>query len=171
MQNYDVNDAEPNYNYAVRTGLMPPGDSSALLQGCPGVDRCIANNHTGYSRDHSFQAEVHRTFASGVSFQAFYTFTRQLSMDDPSGSGLSSTSVNGGSGNGLRNNGGGGAPVPENFEILGEPNLSYAQREKLVYFNSTTIPPHNVTFNGIYDLALRQGQIFWAQYLHRHSTI
>jgi hypothetical protein len=137
--------------------ILPPGNS-AYLQPVSEWS-VIANNHTGYSRDHSFQAEVHRTFASGVSFQAFYTFTRQLSMDDPSGSGLSSTSVNGGSGNGLRNNGG-GAPVPENIEILGEPNLSYAQREKLVYFNSTTIPPHNVTFNGIYDLPFGKGKYF-----------
>ncbi len=57
-------------------------------------------------------------------------------------------------------NGSGGAPVPENFEILGEPNLSYAQRERLVYFNSTTIPPHNVTFNGIYDLPFGKGKYF-----------
>lgn len=158
LQNYDVDDAEPNYNYAVRTGLTPPGNS-ALLQPVPewGV---IANNHTGFSRANSLQAEVHRNFASGVSFQAFYTFTRQLGMDDPSGASLSSTSVNGGSGNGLRNNGGGGAPVPENIELLGEPSLSYAQRQKLVYFNSTTIPPHNVTFNGIYDLPFGKGKYF-----------
>ncbi len=74
-----------------------PRDNNALLQPVPEWS-VIANNHTGYSRDHSFQAEVHRTFASGVSFQAFYTFTRQLSTDDPSGSGLSSTAVNGGAG-------------------------------------------------------------------------
>jgi len=157
LQNYAVNDAEPNYNYAVRTGLIPP--PSVDLQGIPEWS-VIGNNHTGYSHDHSFQAEVHRTFSRGLSFQAFYTFTRQLGTDDPSGASLSSTSVNGGSGNGLRNNGGGGAAVPENFEILGEPNLSYAQRERLVYFNSTTIPPHNVTFNGVYDLPFGKGKYF-----------
>ena len=164
LQNYAVNDSEPNYSYAVRTGLIPPGDSNQTRlssTGSPGVINwgVIANNHTGYSRDHSFQAEIHRTFANGVSFQAFYTFTRQLNTDDPAGSGLSSTSVNGGSGAGHLG-GSGGEPVPEYFEILGEPNLSYAQREKLIYFNSTTIPPNNVTFNGIYDLPFGKGKYF-----------
>jgi hypothetical protein len=50
--------------------------------------------------------------------------------------------------------------VPESFEILGEPSLSYAQRERLTYFNSTTIPPHHVTFNGIYDLPFGKGKYF-----------
>ncbi len=157
LQNYALNDPEPDYNYAVRTGLIPPSDTNQLR----GVLNwsVIANNHTGYSRDHSFQAEVHRQFAGGVAFQAFYTFTRQLNTDDPSGSSLSSTSVNGGAGSGSLG-GNGGEPVPENFEILGEPDLSYAQRERLIYFNSTTIPPHNVTFNGIYDLPFGKGKYF-----------
>jgi hypothetical protein len=164
LQNYAVNDVEPSYNYALRTGLIPPSDSNqARLSstGTPGVINwgVIANNHTGYSRDHSFQAEVHRTFSNGVAFQAFYTFTRQLNTDDPSGSSLSSTSVNGGTGGGNLN-GNGGEPVPENFELLGEPSLSFAQREKLIYFNSINIPPHNVTFNGIYDLPFGKGKYF-----------
>ena len=46
------------------------------------------------------------------------------------------------------------------IELLGEPNLTYAQREKLVYFNSTTIPPHNVTFDGVYDLPFGRGKHF-----------
>jgi hypothetical protein len=164
LQNYALNDPEPNYNYAVRTGLIPPADTNEIRMsttGTPGVIHwgVIANNHTGYSRDHSFQAEIHRTFANGVSFQAFYTFTRQLNTDDPSGASLSSTSVNGGSGGGSLG-GNGGEPVPENFEILGEPNLTYAQRERLIYFNSITIPPHNVTFNGIYELPFGKGKYF-----------
>jgi hypothetical protein len=164
LQNYAVNDPEPNYNYALRTGLIPPGDSNQLRMsstGTPGVINwgVIANSHTGYSRDHSFQAELHRTFANGVAFQAFYTFTRQLNTDDPSGASLSSTSVNGGAGSGHLG-GNGGEPVPEYFELLGEPKLGFAQRERLVYFNSTTIPPHNVTFNGIYDLPFGKGKYF-----------
>ena len=157
LQNYAINDPEPNYNYAVRTGLIPPGDSNYLR----GVLNwgLYGNNHTGYSRDHSFQAEVRRTFTNGASFQVFYTFTRQLGTDDPGGAGLSSTSVNGGGGAGHLGGSGGGA-VPENFELLGEPNLTYAQRERLVYFNSTTIPPHNVTFNGVYDLPFGKGKHF-----------
>ena len=43
---------------------------------------------------------------------------------------------------------------------MGEPTVSYAQRLRLVYFNSITIPPHNVTFNGIYDLPFGKGKHF-----------
>ena len=116
LQNYAINDPEPNYNYAVRTGLLPPGDTNELR----GVLNwsVIGNNHTGYSHDHSFQAEVHRNFGNGLGFQAFYTFTRQLGTDDPSGSSLSSTNINGGSGNGNLG-GNGGAAVPENFGAHG----------------------------------------------------
>ena len=148
-QQYALNDPEPDYNYAVRTGLQPPSDSNQL-RGVPQWNG-YNTNHTGYSRDHSFQAEVHRTFSNGASFQAFYTFTRQLTTTDPNGFTDGNTSLNGG---------GGGAPVPESFEVLGEPNLTYAQREKLVYFNSTSIPPHRVTFNGIYDLPFGKGKYF-----------
>jgi len=50
--------------------------------------------------------------------------------------------------------------VPENIELLGEPKLSYNQRLRLVYFNNTTIPPHRVTFNGIYELPFGKGKRF-----------
>src|SRR5205807_1829465 len=69
------------------------------------------------------------------------------------------TTVNGGGGNG-RLGGSGGATVPENIELLDEPNLSYDQRLRLVYFNNTTIPPHRMTFNGIYDLPFGRGKRF-----------
>jgi hypothetical protein len=94
-----------------------------------------------------------------MAFQAFYTFTRQLNTIDPSGFSDGNTTVNGGAGNGLLG-GSGGATVPESYEILGEPNLTYAQRERLTYFNSTTIPPHHVTLNGIYDLPFGKGKYF-----------
>jgi len=157
LQNYAINDPEPNYNYAMRTGLLPPSDTNKLR----GIINwgVIADNHTGYSRSHSFQTEIHRTFSSGIAFQAFYTFNRQLGTDDPSGASLSSTSINGGSGSGHLG-GNGGAAVPESFELQGEPNVPYKQRLRLVYFNSTTIPPHNVTFNGIYDLPFGKGKHF-----------
>jgi len=50
--------------------------------------------------------------------------------------------------------------VPENIELLGEPNLSYEQRLRLVYFNNTSIPPHRIIFNGIYDLPFGRGKRF-----------
>lgn len=136
-QQVGIDDQEPLYNYAVRTGLLPPGNT-ALLQPVPQWS-LLGLNHTGYSRDNSAQVELHRTFSGGVAFQAFYTFTRQLTTTDPSGFNDGNTSVNGGAGSGSRNSAGGGATVPEYFEILGEPKLSYQQRLRLTYFNSTTI--------------------------------
>jgi hypothetical protein len=71
--------------------------------------------------------------------------------------------VNGGGGAGTSNFSGfgsGGATVPENYELLGEPNLSYQQRLKLAYFNNTTIPPHRFTLDGIYDLPFGTGKHF-----------
>ena len=167
LQQFDVNDAEPKYNYALRTGLTPPGDSNEMrlsTAGTPGVLNwgITGNNHTGYSRDHSFQAEIHHNFANGMAFEAFYTFTRQLNTVDPGGSssGVSGGSLNNGAGGGDLSHGGGGATVPEYFEILGEPKLSYSQLQRLIYFNSTTIPPHHVGFNAIYDLPVGKGKRF-----------
>jgi hypothetical protein len=149
LQNYDLNDPEPKYNYAVRTGLVPPGDTNQL-RGL--INWAVqANNHTGYSRDNSLQAEIHRTFANGLSFESFYTFTRQLTTTDPPGGGTGGAGLNGGFGQG---------GVPENFEIKGEPNLSYAQRLHLVYMTGTAIPPHHVGFNGIYSLPFGKSQHF-----------
>ncbi len=156
-QQYGVDDQEPYYNYAVRTGLQPPSNSY-LLRPVPEWS-LYGLNHTGYSRDHSLQAEIHRTFANGIGFQAFYTFVRALTTTDPGGFSDGNTGVNGGAGTGNLG-GSGGATVPENIELLGEPSLSYAQRLKLVYFNNTTIPPHRFTFNGIYDLPFGTGKHF-----------
>jgi hypothetical protein len=157
-QQVGIDDQEPQYSYAMRTGLLPPANT-ALLRPVPQWS-LLGLNHTGYSRDNSLQAELHRTFSAGVAFQAFYTFTRQLTTTDPSGFSDGNTSVNGGAGNGYRTNGGGGATVPENIEILGEPSLGYQQRLRLAYFNSTSIPPHHFTLNGIYDLPFGKGKYF-----------
>jgi hypothetical protein len=156
-QQFAVDDQEPKYNYAVRTHLLPPSPS-ALLAPVPQWS-LIGLNHTGYSRDHSFQAELHRTFANGVGFQAFYTFVRALTTTDPAGFSDGNTSVNGGAGSGHLN-GSGGETVPEYYELLGEPHLSYQQRLKLVYFNNTTIPPHRFTVDGIYSLPFGTGKHF-----------
>jgi len=157
LQEYAINDPEPNYNYASHTGLLPPGDTNKLR----GVVQWggFGDNHTGYSRSHAFQAELHRNFASGLSYQLFYTFTRQLTTTDPAGSSLVSTSINGGAGSG-KLGGSGGSNVPESFEIKGEPSLTYAQRLRLTYFNSTTIPPHHLGFNTVYELPFGKGKYF-----------
>jgi len=156
-QQFAVDPQEPKYSYALRTGLKPPGQS-ALLALQPAWS-LLGINHTGYSHDHSAQIELHRKFADGVSFQGFYTYVRALTTTDPGGFTAGNTSINGGSGNG-KFGGSGGATVPENIQLLGEPSLGYKQRLKLAYFNNTTIPIHRVTFNGIYDLPFGRGKHF-----------
>jgi hypothetical protein len=156
-QQFSIDPQEPKYSYAKRTGLQPPGQSN-LLRAVPQWG-LIGINHTGFSHDHSAQIEIRRKFANGMSFQWFYTYVRALTTTDPGGFSDGNTSVNGGGGNG-RLGGSGGATVPENIELLGEPNLSYNQRLRLVYFNNTTIPPHRVTFNGIYELPFGKGKRF-----------
>jgi len=163
-QQYAIDDEEPKYSYALRTGLTPPSQAN-LLRPVPQWS-LYGLNHTGYSRDHSLQAEIHRTFANGMGFQAFYTFVRALTTTDPGGFSDGNTSVNGGGGVGTSNVSGfgnGGATVPENIELLGEPQLGYKQRLKLTYFNNTTIPPHRFTFDGIYDLPFGTGKRFASQ--------
>jgi len=159
-QQFGIDDQEPYYSYALRTGMVPPSNSY-LLRPVPEWS-LYGLNHTGYSRDHSLQAEAHRTFANGLGFQAFYTFVRALTTTDPGGFADGNTTVNGGGGTGSLG-GSGGATVPENIELLGEPSLSYAQRLKLVYFNNTTIPPHRFTFDAIYDLPFGTGKHFAGQ--------
>jgi len=148
-QQFSIDPREPAYNYAKRTGLQPPIETN-LLRAVPGWG-LIGLNHAGFFHDHSAQVELRRKFANGMSFQWFYTYVRALTTTDPAGFQDGNTSINGGSGNG-RLGSSGGATVPENIELLGEPNLSFTQRLRLVYFNNTTIPPHRITFNGIYDL-------------------
>jgi Carboxypeptidase regulatory-like domain/TonB dependent receptor len=156
-QQFSIDPREPKYNYAKRTGLKPPGQAD-LLRAVPQWG-LIGINHTGFSHDHSGQLELRRKFANGMSFQWFYTYVRALTTTDPSGFTDGNTSINGGAGNG-RFGGSGGATVPENIELIGEPNLSYNQRRRLAYFNNTTIPPHRITFNGIYDLPFGKGKHF-----------
>ena len=161
-QQFAVDPREPKYNYAVRTGLTPPGNS-ALLAPQPAWS-IIGLNHTGFSHDNSAQIELHRKFSSGVSFQWFYTYVRALTTTDPGGFSDGNTSINGGGGNGALG-GSGGATVPENIQLIhlpGQPlpDLSYGQRLKLAYFNNTTIPIHRITYNGIYDLPFGRGKHF-----------
>jgi hypothetical protein len=156
-QQFAVNAQEPKYSYALRTGLKPPSQSALLAPqpfwGLYGI------NHTGFSHDHSVQVEFHRKFANGLSFQWFYTYVRALTTTDPAGFTDGNTSINGGGGSG-RFGGSGGATVPQNIQLLGEPNVSYDRRLRLAYFNNTTIPPHRITFNGIYDLPFGRGKHF-----------
>ncbi|MEO7142555.1 MAG: hypothetical protein ABI165_03545, partial [Bryobacteraceae bacterium] len=50
--------------------------------------------------------------------------------------------------------------VPENIQLLGGPNLTYDQRLRLEYYNSTVIPPQRIGWNVLYDLPFGRGKHF-----------
>ena len=159
-QQFAIDAPEPAYNYALRTGLTPPGQT-ALLAPQP-FWSLIGINHSGYSRANLAQAEVQRNFANGFSFQWFYTFTRALTTTDPAGFSTGNTGINGAVSTGANGTFGqsGGATVPQNVQLLGEPNLTYHQRLRLTYTNNTTIPIQRTTFNAIYYLPFGRGMRF-----------
>jgi len=150
-QQFELNTREAEFNYVARTGLAPPSNRDLLRRNKDWT--FIGLNRTGYSNTHLAQVEVERRFSRGVAFQWFYTFTRSLTTSDAGGFTSGNTGIN---------SGGGGGNVPENHQILGTPNLSYDERLRLVYFNSTTIPPHRVRYNGIVELPFGRSKRFAA---------
>lgn len=150
-QRFSLNNRESEYNYQARTGVARPAILDTLRVN-PNWSFNAANK-TGYSNTHSAQVQVERRFSSGLGFQWFYTFTRSMNTSDAG----SSTS-----GNGSINDTAGSPLVPENINILGSPNLSYDERLRLVYYNSTAIPPHRMRWNAIYDLPFGKGKKFGA---------
>ncbi len=150
-QRYALNNQEAQYVYSVRTGNAPPAnrDFTRVNPNWNFSNGVLAKN--GYSNTNSLQAQVHRRFSGGLAFQAFYTFTRSLSTSDAGGTT---------SGNGSINDTAGSPVVPENIQLLNNPSLTYDQRLRLVYYNSTAIPPHRISWNGIYDLPFGRGKQF-----------
>lgn len=148
-QRFNLNSREAEYNYQARTGVVRPSQLD-LLRVNPNWN-LSAINRTGFSNTHSAQAEVERRYSNGLALQFFYTFTRSLSTTDASGSS---------SGGGNINATDGTPGVPESINILGSPNLTYEQRQRLVYYNSSAIPAHRIRWNGIYDLPFGRGKRF-----------
>ncbi len=146
-QRFAINSRESEWNYQARTGQVRPSNPD-LRRANPNW-RFRAANHTGYSNNHLAQIEVERRFSDGLSFQIFYTFTRMLTTTDAGGFT---------SGNGNINATNGRYEVPENIQILGAPNMTYEERLRLGYINSASVPPHRVTWNGLYDLPFGQGK-------------
>jgi hypothetical protein len=139
------NNPESAYNYEVRTGtqVQPGGSGADLRRPNPNWNGKF-ESHVGYSNSHSIQAQVERRFSNGLSFQWSYTYDHALTTTDESGFG----------------DGAGGATVPLTSGIAGEPNLSLSQRLKLVYYNSNGVPPHQIKWNGIYELPFGRGKHF-----------
>lgn len=139
------NSAESALNYENQTGLqVQPGTNGRDLRRPNPNWNGTVESHVGYSNSNSVQAQVERRFSSGLSFQWSYTYDHILTTTDAGGF----------------SDGSDGALVPENSTILGNPNLTLAQRLKLVYANSGQVPPQMIKWNGIYELPFGKGKHF-----------
>ncbi len=167
QQNWDVNAPLSRYNYQLQTGLPAPvlyyqrqldpnWNLNSLNGGAYG-----AVQHNGYSNSNSVQAVLDKRFSNGLSFQFFYAYTHTLTTNDAGGftfggnGGINAVSSGGG------NQGGGtSGSVPANAELVGDPNLSAAQRLRLLYTNSSQVPPQRVTWIGLYQLPFGKGKAY-----------
>jgi hypothetical protein len=132
-------------NYETQTGLqVQPGSAGADLRRIDPNWNPTMISHVGYSNSTSFQAQLQHRFSSGLSFQWFYVYSHILTTSDSGGF----------------SDGSDGALVPQNNDILGNPNLSLSQRLKLVYYNTASVPPHLISWNGIYELPFGRGKKF-----------
>ena len=137
------NSATSAYNYITSTGKN-------VVAGTVGTDarrfnpnwNATVTSHVGFSNSNSFQLEANRRFSQGLSFQAFYVYNHALTTTDENGS----------------SSGGGGATAPEGKTVLGNPNLTLDQRLRMVYYNSAAIPPHQIKWNGLYELPFGKGK-------------
>jgi hypothetical protein len=161
-QRWRWNEPESQYNYQIRTGLPTSGDAAEtdLRRPNPNWDSGCCNapvSHNGYSNSHSAQIQIERRFSSGLGFQAFYNYTHALTTSDSGAFDFGSSSINGA---GQFQGGGGAFAVPENKQIIGEPNLTPDDRLRLGYYNSTEVPPHRIRWNGIYELPFGRNKRF-----------
>jgi hypothetical protein len=169
QQNWDVNAPLSRYNYQAQTGqpapvlyyerqLDPNWNLNSLNGGAYGVTR-----HNGYMNSNSLQAVLEKRFSGGLSFQVFYAYTHTLTTNDAGGftfggnGGINAVST----GNGNQGGGTSGS-VPANSELLGNPNLTAGQRLRLLYTNSSQVPPQRVTWNALYQLPFGRGKKFLA---------
>lgn len=154
-QRWRWNDAESEYNYQARTGLVRPANPD-LRRVNPNWDSGCCNapvRHNGYSNTNTLQVEVQRRYSSGLAFQWFYTYAHALTTSDTGGFNFGSSGINSSSS-------GSAFAVPENILISGEPKLSESDRLRLGYANSTEVPAQRMRWNGIYDLPFGRGKKF-----------
>jgi len=165
QQNWDYNAPVSRYNFQNQNGVLAPTlayqtqvDPNWSMTGADGV-----LEHNGYSNTNSVQAVVNKRFSSGLSFQFFYTYAHAMTTNDSGGfsfggaGGINAVST--GSGN---QGGGTSGSVPANSELLGYPNLTDSQRQRLLYTNSSQVPPQRITWNGVYQLPIGKNKKFLA---------
>ena len=148
-QRFQVNGRESEYNYQARTGQIRPTVLDTLRVN-PNWN-FNASGKFGYSNTNAAQVEVNKRYSNGLTFQWYYVFTRSMTTTD---AGAST------SGNGSLNDVAGGAVVPENIQLLGSPKLTFDQRVRLTYYNSTNIPQQRMRWNALYELPFGKGKKF-----------
>jgi len=158
-QRVNLNDRLPQIVYAQSTGEAP---KSNPLYSQYNLDYLRPNHNwnlsygygatNGISNSQLVQAQVEHKYHNGTVFQWYYVYDHGLTTTDTGG--FSSGNLGG------FNSGGGGGAIPENSDLLSQPNLSFAQLRKLVYFNMTTIPVQHYGWNGLVDLPFGKGKKF-----------
>lgn len=150
-QRWAYNDPVSLFNYRATTGLI--GSSNTDLRRLNPNWQGQALAHNGYSNTQSVQFELDHRFSQGLTVQAFYTWAHAMTTTDANGSSSGDGSI-------TANGTGYSYLVPQNGEILGNPNLTDAQRLRLGYTNSGDVPPQHVRWNGIYELPVGKGKPF-----------
>ena len=162
--NWDFNAPTSRYNYQAATGAVAP-TLTYLRQFNPNWAMTGANGvlrHNGYSNSHGFQAVVDKRFSNGLSFQFFYAYTHVMATNDSGGGSFGGSGGFNASATGRGNQGGGtSGSIPANNEILGNPNLTDSQRLRLLYTNSSQVPPQRITWTDLYQLPLGKGKKFF----------
>jgi hypothetical protein len=150
-QRWAYNDPMALFNYRATTGLI--GATNADTRRFNPNWSGQAVKHNGYSNTQSFQFEYDHRFSHGLTLQGFYTWAHAMSTTDAGGSSSGDSSI-------AANGSGYSFLVPQNGEILGNPQLSDSQRLALGYTNSGDVPPQHVRWNGVYELPFGKGKKF-----------
>jgi hypothetical protein len=153
-QRVSLNPLEPQFNFVSRTGLAPATGAAGDAQRRQNKDWSFGNGYitrSGYSNTHSAQIEIERRYSKGIGFQWFYTYARSLTTTDQGGFT---------SGNQGINDGGSGGRVPASIELWGGANRSFADLQRLTYYNSSNVPTHRIRYNAIFDMPFGHGKKF-----------
>jgi len=158
-QRVRLNDRTPELAYALATGEAPASNplysqiSYDFLRANPNWNLNYGYGATnGISNSNSVQAQVEHKYHNGTVFQWYYVYDHGLATTDTGG--FSSGNLGG------FNSGGGGGDIPENSNLLNQPNLSFDQLRRLAYNNMTTIPIQHYGWNGLVDLPFGKGKKF-----------
>ena len=165
QQNWDFNAPLSRYNYQAQNGVLAPTlayqrqlDPNWSMTGADGV-----LEHNGYSNSNSGQVILEKRFSQGLSFQFFYAYTHAMGTNDSGGNSFGGAGgINAASYGPGPQGGGTSGSVPAVGELLGAPNVSDSQRLRLLYTNSSQVPPHRITWSGLYELPVGRGKRFLA---------